>query len=243
MITKRLAADLRGEKQDVSKLPERRARCNICGSTEFKPGPGGRLYQEKQPVCSSCGSLERHRVYRNILGPLVANGEASGFRALQFSRDPSIDRAWFSTLENSVYGHDNSLDVRDIELPSGSHDVVICNHVIEHVDDDAAAFREIARITSRRGFAFVSVPNPAERPVTVDWGYPDWSQHGHHRIYGYDLVDRLMDVLPDVWIVLVKGADPVTGREDMGFIISHQRRWHDLPIQLGLRAKSVNQPD
>lgn|SRR5688572_23898299 len=72
--------------------------------------------------------------------------------------------------------------------------------------------------------------------------YPDWSQHGHYRIYGHDIVQRLSDALPHTWVVLVKGTDPVTGRQDMGFILSYQRRWHDLPIQLGLRAKSVNRP-
>ena len=219
------------------------AECNICGSAEFKPGPGGRLFRGRLPVCVSCGSLERHRVFRSILAPLIANGATSEMTALQFSRDPSIDASWFSSLTHSIYGHENSLDIQNLDLEDGAFDIVICNHVIEHVADDTAAFREVNRITTDSGFAFVSVPNPAERQQTSDWGEPDWTQHGHYRVYGSDIVERLPEMIPNAWITMVKGTDPVTGREDLGFIVSHRRGWHDQPIKLGMRAKSVNRPD
>lgn len=216
--------------------------CNICGSTEFKPGPGGRLFRDRLPVCASCGSLERHRVFRTILAPLIGNGAASDLTALQFSRDPSINAAWFKSLTHSIYGHENSLDIQNLDLPDAAFDIVICNHVIEHVADDAAAFSEVSRIISDWGFAFVSVPNPAERQTTDDWGKPDWNQHGHFRVYGADVVERLPGMIPHVWITMVKASDPVTGREDLGFILSRTRGWHDEPFKVGLRAKSVNQP-
>lgn len=216
--------------------------CNICGSTEFKPGPAGRLNRGLKPGCISCGSLERHRVYRLILDALIGQGQASGLKALQFSRDPSIDGSWFMALDHSIYGHQNSLDIQDIDLPSGAYDIVICNHIIEHVPDDRAAFREVSRIVSRKGFAFVSVPTPAERENTRDWGFPDWSQHGHYRVYGADIVERIKEAIPEMWIAQVRAEDPVTRGQDLAFIFSHEGRWHDQSFELGLRAESVNRP-
>lgn len=216
--------------------------CNICDSDEFKPGPGGRTFNDRMPVCVKCGSLERHRVFRDILQPLLGSGQAEDMAALQFSRDPSIDKAWFASLTNSVYEHENSLDIQKLDLQDQTYDIIVCNHVIEHVADDRAAFSEVKRITSDRGFAWVSVPNPAERPLTTDWGHPDWSQHGHYRIYGMDIVDRLADMIPGTGIVMVRGSDPVTGREDLGFILTRSRNWYEAPFKRGMRARSICEP-
>jgi len=216
--------------------------CNICGSDEFKPGPAGRSFKGQLPVCVQCGSLERHRVFRTILEPLIGFGQASGMTALQFSRDPSVDRSWFESLTHSVYGHENSLDIQALDLDDESYDIVICNHVIEHVADDVAALNEVKRITSYAGFAFVSVPNPAERATTSDWGEPDWAQHGHYRVYGMDLADRITEMVPDAGIVLLRGTDPVTSREDLGFMITRNKHWHDEPFRQKMRAKSLSLP-
>lgn len=213
--------------------------CNICGSTAFRDGPGGRRFNGIPPTCEKCGSLERHRALRSIFNRLDTS-LFTDLIALQFSLDPSIDEKWFRRCDRSIYGKRNSYDLQKIPLPVGAYDVVVCNHVIEHVEDDRAAFTELCRITSARGFAFVSVPNPAERQKTADWGYPNPEDHGHYRVYGADIVDRIKAYLPDTWCVMIKDTDPVTRREDIGFILSKARLWHDLPIRLGMRAKSVN---
>lgn len=215
--------------------------CNICGGREFQAGPGERLWNGIRPVCIKCGALERHRIYRLIFEGIDTT-EFSDLVSLQFSRDPSIERSWFRSLEHSVYGAKNSLDIQKILLPNGAFDVVVCNHILEHVEDDVSALRELIRVSSDRGFVFLSVPNPAEREQTLDWGFPDSEQHGHYRIYGIDIVDKIASAARDFFCVLVKEKDPVTGRSDLAFLLSKTRKWHDLPIQKGMRAKSVNIP-
>lgn len=215
--------------------------CNVCGGTVFKAGPSGRLFNGKPPVCVQCGAMERHRVYRAMIERFGLD-DLRDLIALQFSRDPSVEPAWFRRFENSVYGQRNSMDIQKIPLPEGAYDVIICNHILEHVPDDRAALSEMCRIMSPRGFVFLSVPNPIERQTTADWGCPDPDQYDHYRIYGMDIVDRIKASVPQMFCVLIKGTDPVTGREDMAFVLSKRRLWHDRPIIVKMRAKSVNIP-
>jgi SAM-dependent methyltransferase len=86
--------------------------------------------------------------------------------------------------------------------------MVICNHVLEHVDDDAKAMSEILRVLKPGAIAILLVPldfslhktyedpgitSPKER--TKHFG-----QYDHVRLYGLDFPERLKQVgfvIPD----------------------------------------------
>lgn len=89
------------------------------------------------------------------------------------------------------------LDLRDLDLPDASFDLVLCLHVLEHVDDDARALRELRRVLRPGGTAILQVPrrpgptledpaatSPAERLAR-------FGQEDHVRIYGDDYPQRL----------------------------------------------------
>ena len=195
-------------------------KCNICGHGEFKAGPKGRMGKGgKPPMCTSCNSLERHRIARAAWSPLVGT-KLRRLKAIQFSPDPSVKKEWFNSFEVSIYGKKNSLDLQDIERPSDHYDVAICNHVLEHIEDDRQAFREIMRILSPTGFFQFTVPTPYTRSVTEEWGYPDEDLHGHYRWYGSDLVDRFCEARPQVKLLWVEGVDDVTGKHDFVYFAS-----------------------
>jgi predicted SAM-dependent methyltransferase len=107
--------------------------------------------------------------------------------ALQISEDKAINPGWFASLELSVYGGSNSIDIQNIDRLDQSYDIVICNHVLEHVKNDMEALQNLMRIASQHGFLQLSVPDPVRRSQTADWGYPNWTQHGHYRLYGKDV--------------------------------------------------------
>ncbi len=48
------------------------------------------------------------------------------------------------------------------QLPfeGASFDVVLCSEVLEHIEDDESALREIARVTKPGGFIVITVPHP-----------------------------------------------------------------------------------
>ena len=141
-------------------------------------------------------------------------------KALQFSSDPSVDRKWFGSLEVSIYKRRNTLDLERIDRGSDSYHVVICNHVLEHVQDDRQAFQEIIRVLYRAGVFQFTVPNPHKRAVTEDWGYPDPDRHHHYRVYGRDLVHRFGEAVPNVKFLWTTGTDDVTGVSDLVYFAS-----------------------
>src|SRR5262249_52410044 len=85
-----------------------------------------------------------------------------------------------------------------------SFDAVLCNHVMEHVPDDRAAFGEIRRILRPGGWATLMTPvvrdvtdedptvtDPAER-------LRRFGQRDHVRRYGWDYVQRVEEAGLDV---------------------------------------------
>jgi SAM-dependent methyltransferase len=91
------------------------------------------------------------------------------------------------------------MNVTDIPFPSNSFDLVLCNHVLEHVPEDQKAIQEIRRVLRTGGYAILQVPysnslektfedftitNKAEREKV-------FGQYDHVRIYGRDYLNRL----------------------------------------------------
>lgn len=199
---------------DSSKPPH---ACPICGGVRFGPGPKGRAAPDgSMPRCEGCGSLERHRAFRLVLSAL--SPVFAGASVLQFSEDQSAPRQAFGRFEVSDYGGDNSLDMAAVDRPDGAYDLVIANHVLEHVADDRAALAELARIGRA---TFLSVPDLLRVERTVEYGRAREDKHGHYRLYGPDIADRWRAAVPGWGAVGVVGRDPVTGAEDRATVLSH----------------------
>ncbi len=86
--------------------------------------------------------------------------------------------------------------------------MVLCSHVLEHVDDDHRALAEIARVLCPGGTALLLVPIDKSRAET----YEDptitsprerekaFRQYDHVRLYGLDFTDRVRAAGLDVEI-------------------------------------------
>ena len=155
--------------------------------------------------CPNCSSLERHRLLCLALQnlPLLSKSED----VLHFAPEPIVSRLLVGyevnyTSADVVPGQAaRTLDLERIDLPSESVDVVVVNHVLEHVDD-AAALAEIYRILKERG-RFI-----ATSPVIEGWQHtyenPEvgddegrnihFGQADHVRFYGRDIRDRIRAV-------------------------------------------------
>lgn len=93
------------------------------------------------------------------------------------------------------------MDITDIPFPADSVDVILCSHVLEHVNDDRRAMRELCRVLKPGGWAILQVPLDRQRSST----YEDmnitapaererlFGQWDHVRVYGRDYTDRLRD--------------------------------------------------
>jgi SAM-dependent methyltransferase len=98
-------------------------------------------------------------------------------------------------------------DARDMPFPDATFDHAVCSEVLEHVTDDAAVVRELARVLKPGGTLVVTVPS-ADFPFT--WDPPNWvlkrlgGRHfggervwsgiwyGHLRLYDLDRLSSLL---------------------------------------------------
>ena len=91
------------------------------------------------------------------------------------------------------------VDVTGMTYGDGQFDVVICNHVLEHVRDDATAMREIFRVLKPGGFAVLQVPLALDLEETLEdpsiVGEKErkdaYGQKDHLRLYGLDYFEKL----------------------------------------------------
>jgi SAM-dependent methyltransferase len=182
----------------------RGVRCLVCGheSPEFVDA-----YVTHRPHvrCPVCESLERHRMLWALLQRRTDLLTAPT-RLLYFAPETCIvDRLAsypsISTVTTDLYrqGVDVNADITDLPFEDGEFDAVICNHVLEHVPDDARAMRELRRVIKPTGWAVISVPRSPGRsetyedPSIID---PDertrlFGQHDHLRVYGSDFDAKL----------------------------------------------------
>ena len=105
-------------------------------------------------------------------------------------------------------------DIQALGFADDEFDLVVCNHVLEHVPDDGAAVRELARITAPGGVAVISVPGDWSRDTTVV--FPDDTFNGHHRDYGTDVVELLRGAFANVEVVLLGALTTVELPGDPG---------------------------
>lgn len=194
-------------------------KCLICNGVDFVAGYGNRKsFNGKLPTCASCGSVERHRVIRGIYNSL--SGFTENMAVLQFAPDNSLNPAMFKKLDFSVYGGDNSLDLNDIKLPDSCYDLIVSNHVLEHVKDPILAIEEMLRVVGDLGLVHICIPSPTLNYSTRDWGYPDPANAYHYRWYGADAGKVFSKVGKGVHLIAVTGRDFVTDTYEIIYFIS-----------------------
>jgi SAM-dependent methyltransferase len=94
---------------------------------------------------------------------------------------------------------DVKADILDLPFEDDLFDVVFCNHVLEHIEDDARAMSELFRVMKPGGLGIFQIP----QDIHLERTYEDASitspeekakhfgQYDHVRIYGKDYFDRL----------------------------------------------------
>lgn len=152
--------------------------------------------------CRRCGSLERHRLEAVWLR---LNPNAIDDKNVLHFAPESVISEILRIKSRSYIGADldgqradTALNMENIALGDGSMDLIVCNHVLEHVDD-AKALKEFYRVLAPGGMALLMFP------IIEGWGrtYENtnvrsprdrtlhFGQHDHVRYYGHDVRDRI----------------------------------------------------
>jgi len=149
--------------------------------------------------CPRCWCSERHRTQFQVMDILAKRYDFSTLSILHLSPEEFLAsrfRTEFGTYTSAAYESNANLDFQiDLtdcdDVADASYDVVYASHVLEHIPDDRAAVRNIARILKPTGFAILPVPivcrSTVEFPRVVE------TEYGHVRGPGPDYFDRFRD--------------------------------------------------
>jgi len=169
----------------------------------------------RRAACPGCGSRERQRLLLLYLRN-ETNLFSDPLRVLHIAPEDCLQEAIAGVRNVDYVSADISskaamlrMDVTDIRLPDDSFDVILCSHVLEHVDDDARAMWELWRILRKGGWAILQVPVDASRERTFeDSSVTDpaererlFGQWDHVRVYGRDYAQRLAEAGFDVHVI------------------------------------------
>lgn len=152
-------------------------------------------HTQQNVICPYCGALPRHRI-------LAAwceehKEELKSSKILYFAPEDSMIK-WMKrhsvtcTTADLSQQADLKLDIQSTGLPNECYDLIICNHVIEHVDDYQMALLEINRILQEGGSLICSFPidptveliDEDSRVVTKKDRIMRFGQMDHHRVFG-----------------------------------------------------------
>lgn len=219
--------------------------CVLCGNSVrgFHPHGGGAEVLDRRQVvggmkrtddrCPVCHGADRTRMMMLYLETESGVGRrptrllhvAPDFGLyLWLMRQKGLDYTG-TDLDASRYRHIRNMTSADLTatpFATGSFDVIVCSHVLEHVPDDAAAFRELFRILKPGGHALLLTPyaldgkgtdeDPSiDDPAEKDRRFGQWD---HVRIYDRaDFLDRMRRAGFETSLYDPFAAQPARARE------------------------------
>ena len=180
----------------------------IDGKSYRKFLPYGYGKQRENALSPGTLSLERHRQMWLYLQN-ETDFFTKNYKVLHIAPEQEFLRK-FKKMKNLDYTSadlfspivDVKADILDLPFADESFDVIFCNHVLEHIEDDRKAMSELYRVMKKGGWGILQVPmkNSLEKTYE-DFTIKDpkerqkhFGQYDHVRWYGMDYFDRLKSV-------------------------------------------------
>lgn len=177
----------------------------IDGKSYRKFLPYGYGKQRENALSPGTLSLERHRqmwLYLQNETEFFINN----YKVLHIAPEQEFLRR-FKKMKNLDYISadlyspivDVKADILDLPFEDESFDIVFCNHVLEHIEDDSKALSELYRVMKKGGWGIFQVPLKHSLTETYeDFSIKDpkdrqkhFGQYDHVRWYGMDYFERL----------------------------------------------------
>ncbi|UKM66293.2 class I SAM-dependent methyltransferase [Flavobacteriaceae bacterium GSB9] len=170
--------------------------------------PYGYGTQRNNVLSPSTLSLERHRLLwlflKNETDFFSDSKKVLHFAPEQafykrFKNMPNLD--YVTTDLNSPLA-DVKADICHLPFTDNEFDVILCNHVLEHIPNDTKAMQELYRVLKSGGMGIFQIPQDLNRKKTFeDDSITDkkerakiFGQYDHVRVYGRDYFDKLRSI-------------------------------------------------
>jgi SAM-dependent methyltransferase len=178
--------------------------------------PYGYGKQRNNVLSPSTLSLERHRLLwlylKNETDFFSADTETSSVqrkKVLHFAPEQAFYKR-FKAMKNLDYTTtdlnsplaDVKADICNLPFNDNEFDMILCNHVLEHIPNDTKAMQELYRVLKVGGMGIFQIPQDLNRDITFeDNSITDkkerakiFGQYDHVRIYGLDFFDKLRSI-------------------------------------------------
>ncbi|WP_370226679.1 class I SAM-dependent methyltransferase [Mesoflavibacter sp.] len=170
--------------------------------------PYGYGKQRPNVLSPSTLSLERHRLLwlylKNETDFFTSNKKVLHFAPEQafYKRFRQLKNLDYTTTDLLSPLADVKADICDLPFKDNTYDVILCNHVLEHIPNDTKAMQELYRVLKPNGIAILQIPQDLNRETTFeDNTITDkkeraeiFGQYDHVRIYGRDYFDKLRSI-------------------------------------------------
>jgi len=170
--------------------------------------PYGYGKQRNNVLSPSTLSLERHRLLwlylKNETNFFSANLKVLHFAPEQafYKRFRMLSNLEYTTTDLNSPLADVKADICNLPFKDHEFDVILCNHVLEHIPDDTKAMQELYRILKPNGWGVFQIPQDLSREKTFeDHTITDrierakiFGQYDHVRVYGRDYFDKLRTI-------------------------------------------------
>tara|TARA_B110000003_G_C16548300_1_gene495571 strand:- start:273 stop:1019 length:747 start_codon:yes stop_codon:yes gene_type:complete len=151
-------------------------------------------------ACPNCHSRSRHRglffLYKEIISVKKEK------KILHFAPEIFLQEK-IKNFKQHVY-HTTDLfmknvnfreDLLNLSFKDDSYDIILNNHVLEHISNDKKAIQEIHRILKPKGIAIITVPGNWKKKTKHFYSL---NNNGHYRDYGFDFIFKLKKVFKTV---------------------------------------------
>ena len=170
--------------------------------------PYGYGKQRNNVLSPSTLSLERHRLLwlylKNDTTFFSAKHKVLHFAPEQafYKRFRKMKNLDYVTTDLNSPLADVKADICNLPFKDNEFDVILCNHVLEHIPDDTKAMQELYRVLKVGGMGIFQIPQDLSQETTFeDHSITDkkerakiFGQYDHVRIYGRDYFDKLRSI-------------------------------------------------
>ena len=189
--------------------------------------PYGYGKQRNNVLSPSTLSLERHRLLWLYLKN-ETNFFSAPIKILHFAPEQAFYKR-FKKLKNLNYVTtdlnsplaDVKADICNLPFQDNEFDMILCNHVLEHIPNDTKPMHELYRVMKVGGMGIIQIPQDLNREFTFeDNTITDkneraklFGQYDHVRVYGRDFFDKLRSIgfkVEEVDYTATLSADEIT---------------------------------
>ena len=161
--------------------------------------------------CPGCNSIDRHRQLYNLSNAFISQNRAKTSLlhiapefalSERFRKNKQVNYFAIDKFESGYqYPHYvQAMDITDLKFQNNSFDLILCSHVLEHIEQDTLAIQNLLRVLKPTGICYIVVPYFPELEKTFQnpnantdaLRFLNYGQSDHVRKYGLDFSDRLV---------------------------------------------------